>query len=141
MISVPLGIAAGFTTHSALAGMLCLLSGTMIDVDHAIEYIIHYGWHIFNPREVYRACSRLAKRKEEGGVKTLHLFFHAVELALLLWVSYILSKNIYFFSIALGYTGHLIADMIGNNRAMKTSSYFITIRVLKGFNTGKLIKY
>lgn len=141
MISVPLGIASGFTTHSALAGALCLLSGTMIDVDHVIEYILHYGWRILNPREIYRACSKLTKRKEEGGVETLHLFFHAGEIALLLWISYIASKNIYFFSIALGYTGHLIADMTGNSRTMKASSYFMTIRALKGFNTGKLIKY
>jgi len=141
IISLPLGIAVGSFTQSALAGLLCLFSGVLVDADHLIEYIIHYGLRRLNFKKIYRACIEMAKPEEEGGVKKLHLFFHSLEICILLWIGYALSKNFYLLSIALGYTGHLITDIIGNSKTMKPLSYFITLRAINGFNTGKIARH
>lgn len=141
IISLPIGIAVGSVTQSVLAGLLCFFSGVLVDVDHIIEYIIHYGLRSFNFKEIYWACAEMANPEEEGGVKELHFFFHSLEICILLWIGYALSKNVYLLSIALGYTGHLITDIIGNSKVMKPLSYFITLRAMNGFNTGKIARH
>lgn len=141
MISLPLAIAVGSFTQSVLAGLLCLFSGVLVDADHLIEYIIHYGCKSLNFKEIYRACTEMTKPEEEGGVKKLHLFFHSLEICILLWIGYALSKNFYLLSIALGYTGHLIMDIIGNSKIIKPLSYFTTLRAINGFNTSKIVRY
>ena len=141
IVSLPLAIAVGSFTQSALAGLLCLFSGVLIDADHLIEYIIHYGLRRLNFKKIYWACVEMAKPEEEGGAKKLHLFFHALEICILLWIGYALSKNFYLLSIALGYTGHLIMDIIGNSKKMKPLSYFITLRAINGFNTGEIARH
>ena len=138
IVSVPLGAAAGFFTESLSAGLLCFLSGILIDVDHIIEYIIHHRPKSFNFKEFYQACGKFAKREEEGGVKKLYLIFHAGEFAILLWMIFAFFRNIYLFSIALGYTGHIISDALVNT--LKPSTYFITMRIKNNFDVMKFVK-
>ncbi len=141
IVSLPLAIAVGSFTQSALAGLLCLFSGVLVDADHLIEYIIHYGLRRLNFKAVYQTCEGMIKPEEEGGVKKLYLFFHTLEICILLWIGYALSKNLYLLSIALGYTGHLIMDIIGNSKIMKPLSYFITLRAINGFNTDRIARH
>lgn len=139
IVSLPLGAAVGFFTQFALAGILCFFSGVLIDADHIIEYVIHYGLRNFNFKEMYQSCAKMANREEEGGVKKLFLVFHWGEIAILLWMGFIFTKNIYILSIAIGYTGHIILDVAANN-ALKPSTYFISTRIKNGFRTADLIK-
>lgn len=134
MVSLPLGVTVGFFTQSAYAGLLCFLCGVLIDVDHFIEYAIHYGLRSFTFKEIYQACDRMANNEEEGGVKKLYLFLHAGEIAILLWMSYAFSRNFYLLSIAIGYTGHLIMDAINNTKKIKAVAYFIILRAINGFD-------
>ena len=106
--SLSLGAVVGSLTDSFLAGVLCFLAGVLIDIDHLFEYVIHFGLRGFNIREFYWTCRRLARPKQDGGVKKMYLIFHAGEIAILLWLAALVSKNIYILSIALGYTLHLI---------------------------------
>ena len=138
IISLPLGATVGLFTQSAPAGLLCFFSGILIDLDHIIDYVIHYGLKKVELKEIYQACRKLANRKEEGGVKKLYLFLHAGEIAILLWVGFVFFRNIYVLSIALGYTGHLILDAANN--ALKPWAYFLTLRIKNGFNTTKLAR-
>ncbi len=136
IVSLPLGAAVGFFTESFLAGLLCFLSGVFIDLDHLIEYTIHYGWRIRNFKEVYLTCGKMANREEEGGVKKLYLILHAGEIAILLWIGFLFSRNIYLLSIALGYSTHITMDAMAN--VVKPWAYFLTWRMKNGFNTIKL---
>ena len=136
IVSIPLGAAVGFFTESFLAGLLCFLSGIIIDIDHLIEYTIHYDWRIPNFKEVYQACSKMANREEEGGTKKLYLVLHVGEIAILLWIGFLFSKNIYLLSIALGYSMHITMDAMAN--ALKPWAYFLTWRMKNGFNTREL---
>ncbi|MBL7085106.1 MAG: hypothetical protein ISS43_03235 [Candidatus Omnitrophica bacterium] len=139
MVSLPLGAAVAAFTQSAIAGLLCFLSGVLIDADHLIEYSIHYGLKASILKEIYRACGNMVNREGKGAaVKKIHLFFHAGEIAILLWLGFLFSKNLYLLSIALGYTGHLIMDMCGN--PIKPWAYFITVRIKNSFNTIRLMR-
>ena len=138
MLSLPLGVVVGFFAQSVLAGLLCFFSGVLIDVDHLIEHVIHFGLKNLKLKEFYQTCAKLTKREEEGGVKKLYLFLHAGEIAILLWVGFVLFRNIYLLSLALGYTGHLILDAANN--ALKPWAYFLTLRIKNGFDTTKFIK-
>jgi len=68
----------------------------------------------------------------------MYLLFHAIEISILLWVVFVLSKNIYFLSMALGYTGHLALDVAANE--IKPWAYFISARMKNGFKTLKIVK-
>lgn len=139
IVSLPLGASVWFFTQSVPAALLCFLTGTLlIDLDHLIEYAIHHGFKNPNFKEFYQTCRRMPKPQEEGGVKKIYLFFHAIEISILLWVAFAVSKNIYLLSIALGYTGHLALDITGNE--IKPWAYFISARMKNGFKTLKIVK-
>ena len=141
IISLPLGATVGLLTQSIPAGLLCFFSGILIYVDHLIEYAIHFGVKNLKNlklKEIYQTCAKMAKREEEGGVKKLYLFLHTGEIAILLWVGFVLFRNIYLLSIALGCTGHLILDAANNE--LKPWSYFLTLRIKNGFDTTKLTR-
>lgn len=140
IISLPLGATVGLFTQSVPAGLLCFFSGILIDVDHAIDYVIHYGLKNFDYKEIYRACKNMAKSEEEGGVKKLYFLLHAIEFAILLWIGYLFSRNLYLLSIAIGYTGHLIIDVAGNGKITKPIAYSIAFRIANGFDRIKLIR-
>ena len=137
-LSLPLGVSVGLFTQSTLAGILCFLTGVFIDIDHFIEYVIRNNLKNFNFKECYRSHTKWAKREEEIRVERIYLVFHAVEIAFLLWVSFIFTKYVYILSIALGYTGHLVLDMTGN--IVRPSAYFVTTRIKNNFKTIKLLR-
>ena len=137
-LSFPLGVATGLYTQSVIFGFLCFFSGVLIDVDHVIDYLIHRGLKTLDVVKIYQTCGNMAKPEADGGAKRIFIIFHAIEIAILLWAGYVLSKNLYLLSIAIGYTGHLAADSICNAN-IKPQSYFIFWRDINGFKTTKLI--
>ncbi|MFH1245460.1 MAG: hypothetical protein V1662_03160 [Candidatus Omnitrophota bacterium] len=135
IVSVPLGALLIYFTQDIITGMVCFIFGVLIDVDHIIEYIIHRGFSkkVFSLPELYRSCERFIKPEEQGGVKRLYLIFHMMEAAVLLWALYIITRNLYIFSAALGYSGHLLLDALYNK--LNPRIYFLTQRIRKGFLT------
>ena len=130
------GAALLFFTKSVYAGLLCFVSGVVVDIDHAIEYVIHYGWKTLTLRNVYRASESTCKRDNETAFKKLHLVFHAYEIAVLFWIAVICTRNIYLTAIALGYSLHLLLDCVGNPTYLSTYSIFW--RAAKKFDSEKL---
>ena len=139
IVSIPLSIAVGYFTKSIIASGLCFFSGVLIDIDHLIEYVIHFGLRTFNLREIYQACEKMADSEEEGGVKRLYLIFHAVEIAALLWGASAVFKNVFVFAAALGYSVHLFMDLKFNHQ-VKPMAYFLLWRMKHGFSTASLLK-
>jgi len=134
-LTVPLSVGVWFFTRSPLAGFLCFASGVLIDIDHLFDYIVNFGSTNLSPKAIYRGCKKLANVNES---KRLHLFFHAIEMGIILWLATIVTKNIYLFALALGYSGHLLLDV--PNARIKPSSYFMTIRIINGFKTIKFVR-
>lgn len=135
IVSVSLSAILIYFTQDIINGIVCFIFGVLIDVDHIIEYIIHRGFSkkVFSLPELYQVCERFLKPEEQGGVKKLYLIFHMIEAAVLLWALYIVTQNLYIFSAALGYSGHLLLDALYNK--LNPRIYFLTQRILKGFLT------
>ncbi|MCQ9208906.1 MAG: hypothetical protein NG712_05980 [Omnitrophica bacterium] len=136
--SLALGAIVSSFSESLLAGLVCFFSGILVDADHIIEYIIHYGRRAFSFKVIYDACLKMVNREKNGGVARIFIFFHVGEIAILLWILALLTKNVYLLSMALGYTTHLLMDMSG--RTLHPCAYFILVRAKNGFRTTDLIK-
>lgn len=139
--SLPLAAGVGLLTESLLAGLLCFASGVLIDIDHFVEYAIHY-WGLpgfsLKLKTVYPACKKWSNAEGLKEIKRLYLVFHIGEITILLWIFFVFSANIYLLGLALGYTGHLIMDA-GTN-VLKPSAYFMLSRIRNSFSTIKLLK-
>lgn len=139
IVSLSLGAGMWAFSRSFFAGILCFLSGILVDVDHIIDYVANAGLKSLNLKDIYWTCANLPHQREESKLKKVFLIFHAWEIAILLWMGYLLSRNIYLLSIALGYTSHLSMDNAAHH-TFHPLTYFITYRLRKGFKTIKLFK-
>ena len=137
--SFSIGTLVWFFTRSIYAGILCFISGFLIDADHIIEYVMHYGWKDFSFKRFFTICEQTCKQVGDERFQKMHLVFHTGELAILLWIVSIYTKNIYLLSITIGYTVHLVLDYMGNSLA-RPHFYFIIWRATKDFNTDMLLR-
>ena len=133
-----MGIIISFFTKSLFAGLICFFSGVLLDIDHIIEYIVHFGWRNFTLKGCYEECERIAKGQGELRFKKMYLIFHSAELIFILWLASFYTKNIYLFSAALGYSLHLVLDCIGNQ--LYPQAYFILWRTINNFPAWEVLK-
>ena len=131
IISFSLGALLWYFTKSVYAGLLCFLFGYLIDFDHVIEYALQYGFKNFKSKTIYQTCKLVLFDR-------LYLVFHAYEIMIILWVATVVTKNIYLLGISIGYSSHLIMDVITN--PVLPFSYFMTRRFLKQFKIHELMK-
>ena len=130
-VSFSLGVILLFFTKSIPSGIICFLSGILVDIDHIIEYIIHYGLKSISVDRVYHVCESCAFSK-------FYLVFHSIEIAIVAWLLTFFTFNIYVLAFALGYSSHILLDVIGNE--FYPQGYFILWRVNKKFEAQKLFK-
>ncbi|MFC1576691.1 hypothetical protein ACFL3J_03360 [Candidatus Omnitrophota bacterium] len=136
--SLALGAIFWFFAKSFYAGLLCFASGVFSDADHFIEYMIHFGWKGLSYKNVYYVSQQTQKRVGNKRFNKLYIVFHIGEIAILLWVLVIWTRNIYLLAIATGYTVHLIIDTLGNRGYPRC--YFLLGRFISGFDTDKLLR-
>ena len=135
-VSVSTALVMGFFTRSLYAGGACFLSGFLLDIDHVIEYILNFGFKNFSLKNCYEACVQTARRQGELQFKKVYLIFHGYEVALLLLLLTLSTKNVYFFVCTIGYSVHLGLDCIGNDVYPQT--YFMVWRIINRFSADKL---
>lgn len=136
IVSLSLGGGLWFYTQSLFAGLLCFLSGILVDVDHIVDYAINSGLKGINLKDIYWTCFRLPHQREESKLKKVYLIFHSWEAVVLFWIGFLLFRNIYLLAITLGYTSHLVMDTAV--RAFHPLAYFVTYRLRKNFMTTRL---
>jgi hypothetical protein len=134
IISLSLGAGVWFYTRSVLAAVLCFATGTLADIDHIIEHGVNFGWDNINYRVIKEACVK-TPRLEPGGYTSFYLIFHSNEVAILFFVAYLVTRNIYLLALAAGYGAHMIMDSTGNKA--KPLTYFMIWRALNRFETRK----
>jgi len=137
IISFSLGALIYLFTRSIAAGVICLISGILVDVDHFIDYIFNSGIKDFSLRDMYWTCIKLPHEKESSKIKKVFLIFHAWEIIILLWLAYIFSNNIYVLALAVGYTGHLFLDTAA--RAFHPIAYSLIYRLRHDFKPTKFL--
>jgi len=130
------GAAVAFFTKSVYAGMICFAFGVLVDFDHVIEYIIHHKWKNLSFKNMYYVSEQSCVKNSDEGFKKLYLLFHSGEMAILLCIAAVCTKNIYILAAATGYSLHILLDCLGN--PLPNAGYFIIWRAMKGFQTDRL---
>ena len=136
--SVCAGWAVWFFTRSLYAGIICVLVGIFIDIDHVLDYMLHFGWRDFSIKKLFHVCQQTREKKVEIGFDRFYVFLHAHELLVFLWFIAIYTQNIYFLSAVIGYTLHLTLDCLGNSR--HPCMYFLSYRIAKKFDIRVLFR-
>lgn len=129
--SFSIGAVFYFFSRSIAASLFCIFSGVLVDLDHFLDYAINSGMKRFTFKEMYWACLNLPHLKEESEIKKVYLLLHAWEIVVILWIVYILTRNIYSLALAIGYTEHLILDTVA--RAFHPLAYSLIYRFRRGF--------
>jgi len=136
--SFALGAIFWFFTKSISASLLCFLTGVLVDLDHIIEYPLHFDWRSFSAKNVYHASIHTRDGKGDYRYKKLYIVFHSWEMVILFWALYAYTKNIYFLAFSLGYTSHMFLDTVGNKGY--PALYFLLGRIMNNFSTDKLMR-
>ena len=138
IVSATVGGIFWFFTKNLAGAILVFMPGVFVDIDHIIEYFLHYGFKKFSLGNIYRTCLRTHRGDDGQRFHKLYLVFHSWEIVIFLGLVTAASRNIYILAFTLGCFTHMLMDSIGNR--FYPSSYFFTQRVLKGFDTDKLFK-
>jgi hypothetical protein len=120
----------GLYFKSAACAAISLASGTLIDIDHLLDY---FAGHPFTVRfkDIYEAC-------EETRMKKLYLVLHSYEIVIMLWVLiYAFSLSNAWKALAIGLTQHLIFDQMTND--VNSMIYFFSYRLMNDFRSEKLV--
>ena len=136
-VSVSIAAVFWYMTRSFSASLVSFLSGTLIDIDHALEYVIHFGTRGISFRNICVACEQTPKQDGPHAFRKLYLVLHMFELAFLLWGMYIFIGNIHILAAAVGYSAHILMDSLGN--PIPVSAYIFTRRAAKGFVSSRLL--
>lgn len=116
---------------SIRCAVVSFMAGVLIDLDHFIDYYTNYGFSL-KIKDIYYIWV-------DTKLKKLYLFLHSYELIILFWAAiYALSLSNVWKAAAIGLTQHLVFDQITN--PLNTFGYFITYRMIKGFNKKLLIR-
>jgi len=137
IVSIPISATICFFTKSIYAGLICFLSGIILDIDHIVEYAVHFGLKDFSYKKLFLACEQTSKLEGEYKFEKIYLIFHSGELCIALWFISIYSRNIYLFAATIGYSIHLGLDWITN--PVTPYGYFFIIRAINKFKTDKLV--
>jgi len=127
--SAILGIVIYFFTGSIIAGIIALLTGVFIDLDHLIDFWISAPKNPFSVKEFYHMDKYL---KSKGDYYTI-IFLHAFEWLIILAVLVVIYQNIYLVAIVLSILLHLTLDNFNLKKQDHPLSYSIIFRVLKKF--------
>ena len=114
-----------FLFRSIAMAFASLLAGTLIDLDHIIDYIYTHGYKTISYRNLIEASRNYTYKK-------LFLFLHSYELLLLILLIYLLSRKIIWLGIFIGLAQHLLLDQFFN--PVRKLFYFLSFRIKEKFD-------
>jgi len=115
-------------TNSFTAAVACFIAGTAVDLDHIFDYYLY--------------CERLSLDSSEISGFYQHsgkvfVVLHSYELLPVgAIVAFIFQMHVLFIGAATGFMGHMLLDTFAYE--MKPQSYFLSYRMLNGFELEKL---
>lgn len=117
--------------NSAWCALVSFAAGTFVDIDHLIDYYASHPYTL-SIKKIYMTCLDM-------NLKKIYLILHSYEFITLLWLAiYIFTLSNTWKAMAIGFTQHLIFDQIVN--PVTPLTYFLTYRIVKGFNKKALLK-
>jgi len=128
LTSAVLSVVIFKVTGSFSAAAACFAAGTVIDIDHVLDYYFYSGRLSLSVSEISGFYPHFGK---------VFVFLHSYELLLAGAIAaYLLQAQVLFMGAAVGFMGHLLLDTAGYG--MKAQSYFLVYRILNGFKVEKL---
>ncbi|MBN2453336.1 MAG: hypothetical protein JXB40_03640 [Candidatus Omnitrophica bacterium] len=125
-------ICVGAWFRSIGCAIISFMAGTLIDLDHLIDYYASFGFTL-NIKDIYRAC-------HDVKLKKLYLILHSYEILILLWaVIFAFGLSKYWIAIAIGFTQHIFIDQITNE--VNPMGYFLAYRFSKKFKKEDITHY
>jgi hypothetical protein len=126
VISLVLSLVFYLLTGSFLGTLFVFLVGVFIDVDHFIDLSIEKSRITLNPWILF-------DYSYNHKFKKLRLFFHSIELIPVIFLlGNLIFGRLLTYGILLGFTSHLVADILGNS--VKPTLYFLSLRIFKKFD-------
>lgn len=133
-VHVPCGIVSGslafFITKSLSLSVSCCLANFLFDCDHILEYSLYCIRNRIKPSiEDFFSGEYFSKKG------TLGVIFHGYEYVLLMFFLFCLlsllnhSVNMLLLGILIGYSEHLILDLIGNDCSFRGYSLIYRLSV------------
>lgn len=135
LVSSSLAILVAASANSYYAGIICFCAGILPDLDHFIEYILHFGIKGITLKKVYATSVKSRDYEGPDTFSKLYLLFHSHELLILLWAGYFFGGSSNLLALATGYSSHLIMDLVGN--PVHFMGYSIICRAIKNFDLNK----
>lgn len=131
IVSIGLSGLMVYWFRSWAAGVSCLLSGILIDLDHHLDYFFIRKKFPLRYRQLLDYC-------EKDPCGRLYLIFHSYELLLLFWMSiYYFRLNEIWIAAALSASVHLLCDQMSN--PFKLLAYFFIYRFKHGFERKEIL--
>lgn len=128
-MAVSLVISSGvlYFFNSWIAAIASFLAGVFIDLDHLLDYYLSFGVN-FNVKKFYLSSSK-------GQFKKLFILLHSYEVIAILWiVIYTMDLGIIWKAIAIGFTQHLLFDLLVNSqRRIDKIGYSLLYRIKNKF--------
>lgn len=114
--------------------IISFISGFLIDLDHLLDYYVQEGITL-KFEKFYEWCFG---RK----FKYSTLILHSLEFLFLLWfLIYVFWLGQFWLSLAIGFSQHMIFDLIFNQNILKTHKfYFLTIRIYERFHLKEFLR-
>ena len=119
-----ISIAVGLYFRSAACAGISFAAGTLIDIDHLVDYYAHHPFTM-RVQDIYNAFA-------DNRMKRLFVPLHSYELAIVLWLAiYAFSLSNIWKAMAIGVTQHILFDQFTN--PLNRFAYFLTFRAAKRF--------
>lgn len=133
--STALGVSLLAATKNPKTAVSCVIAGTMVDLDHLIEYGSYC--HAFGEKWDMELFASGKYFDYKGTVKVI---FHSWEIVILLFLYLFVKKKKagIIYGLACGYTLHLILDTIGNH--VNGKAYFEIYRWVHDWKQSALNK-
>jgi hypothetical protein len=132
-VSLGSGVVLGLLTQSWISGLACALMGTLIDLDHYVDFWVNRGFSL-SPRRFFDFCYHGSSRK-------FYDLLHGYEFIPLWWgVTALPGLEEWGLGLTVGYTLHLLCDQFFNTH-LNRWTYFFTYRLIHRFEASKIVLY
>lgn len=122
-------------TDSWASALLCFASGTLVDLDHILDYLLNIGTRGFSLKAVHAASMETGASRGERGMRRFYLIFHSAELLIGALCALFFVRTPLLIGFVVGYGLHLVVDWVTNPVIPQT--YFILWRASIGFRSNR----
>lgn len=124
-----LGIIIFHFSKSFAAGLLALLSGVFIDLDHLVDFWVSAPKNPFSIKQFYH----MDKYLESKGDYYTFIFLHSWELMIVLTIIAVTYSNIYLTALTLSILLHFLLDTFNLEKTDHPLMYSFIFRAIKRF--------